>query len=163
MRASVLALALCISLVAPAVAAAPAKVTNKGVGKVKLGKTHASLKAKGLVGQKVPGCELAGPGQKAARLKPPLTGAVQLSLGAERRVRSIIVTEGAAASGVGIGDPLEAIMETFPNAKVDHSTEDVFGLTLVTIPKQDGGKFQFGVEPGGAITVMGVPFIAFCE
>lgn len=159
-----LALAVAVSLAAPAVAAAPKKVSGKGVGQVKLGKTHASLKAKGLVGQKTPGCELAGPNAKAARLKAPLQGAVELTRSNPRKVRSITLRKGGAAKGVGIGDPIEAIVEKFPNAKIDTSTEEVFGLTLVSIPRKDGGKFQYGVSTDtDDVELIGVPFIAFCE
>lgn len=156
--------AAALALAVPAVAAAPKNVSRNGVGQVKLGATHAKLKAKGLVGRKVPGCELAGPGQKAARLKAPLRGAVELTRSDPRRVRTVVVTKGAEAKGVGIGDPRQAIEETFPNARFDTSTEEVFGLTLVTIPRSDGGRYQFGVEVDtGDISLIGVPFISFCE
>lgn len=165
MRRAAASLICLVVLAAPAVAAAPAKVNRKGVGPVKLGKTHASLKKKGVLGQKVPGCELAGPGQKAARIKGSIKGAVNLTRSKPRRVRSIVVTKGASAKkGVGFGDSLERIMQVFPKAKVDESTQDVFGLTLVTIPRKNGGRFQFGVEVDTEeISIIGVPFIAFCE
>ena len=48
--------------------------------------------------------------------------------------------------------------------KFDHGTEDVFGITLAKVPKRDGGKFQFAVDVGTKkVTLIGVPFIAFCE
>ena len=49
-RLAVSALALTGVLAVPAIAAAPQKITNEGVGKVKLGATHASLREQGLVG-----------------------------------------------------------------------------------------------------------------
>jgi len=163
-RVAALALAATVSLAVPAVAAAPKKVTRNGVGQVKLGAKHSTLKAKGVVGNKIPGCELAGPGQKAARLTGALEGAVQLTTSAARRVRTIIVTKGAEAKGVGIGATRAKIEKRFPNAKVDTSTEEVFGLTLVTIPRSNGGRFQFGVEvKTKRVSLIGVPFIAFCE
>ncbi len=40
----------------------------------------------------------------------------------------------------------------------------MFGLTLADVPKRDGGKFQFGIDVDTKrITLMGVPFIQFCE
>ena len=52
----------------------------------------------------------------------------------------------------------------FPHVKFDHGTEDVFGITLAKVPKRDGGKFQFAVDVGTKkVTLIGVPFIAFCE
>ena len=49
-RLAVSALALMGILAVPATAAAPKKVTNEGVGKVKLGATHSELREQGLVG-----------------------------------------------------------------------------------------------------------------
>ena len=59
----------------------------------------------------------------------------------------------------------EAIKAKFPNAKVDHSTDQVFQLTLVKTPKRpNGGQITFGVSTQTKrTTVIGVPFIAFCE
>ncbi len=164
MRRAIAGLSLCLFLAAPALAAAPAKVTRNGVGPIKLGKTHASLQAKGVLGRKVPGCELAGPGQKAARIKGSIEGAVNLTRSNPRRVDTIVITKGAAAKGVGIGDTAADIEAKFPHAKFDESTQDVFGLTLVTVPRKDGGRFQFGVEvETDEISIIGVPIIAFCE
>lgn len=151
-------------LALPAVAAAPKHVTPRGVGKVKLGRTHASLKAKGLVGRKRKGCELSGPGARAARLRAPLKGAVDLTRTSPRRVKSIVVTQGATARGVAIGDTKADILAAYPKAKFDTSTQDVFGITLVRIPKNGGGRLQMALdEDTGRLTLFGIPFIAFCE
>ena len=145
-------------------AAATPKITNEGVGKVKLGKTWKSLNEKGLVGRQRKGCELAGPGTRAARLRAPLKGAVDLTKSEPRKVESIIVTDGAKAKGVGIGSTKPDIKAKFPHAKFDASTIEVFGITLVTVPKRDGGKFQFALEEDtDKVSLIGIPFIAFCE
>jgi hypothetical protein len=163
-RALPAALTVSAMLAVPAVAAAPAKVTDEGVGKVKLGATHASLHKKGLVGHMVRGCELAGPGQKAARLKAPLRGAVNLTRSKPRRVDTILVTKGAAAEGVGIGDTKADIKAAFPHAKFDSSGGGIFGVVIATVPKRDGGRFQFGIDTGTKkIRNIGVPIIPFCE
>jgi len=163
-RLTAAVLAAFATLVFPAVAAAPKKITPKGVGKVKLGKTHASLKRKGLVGRQRKGCELGGPGMRAARLRAPLKGAVDLSRKDPRRVKSIVVTRGATARGVGIGDSQADIKAAFPKAKVDHSTDEVFAVTLVKVPKNGGGRLQFAVDVDTEkVTRIGVPFIPFCE
>src|SRR5215203_6959434 len=104
-------------LVAPATAAAPKKITAEGVGKVKLGATHASLREQGLVGVLRPGCELSGPGTRSARLKPPLSGSVDYSLTNPRKVRAITIRGGAKAKGVGIGATIPQIKAKFPHAK----------------------------------------------
>ena len=165
-RLAVTALALTGVLAVPATAAAPKKITAEGVGKVKLGATHASLREQGLVGVLRPGCELGGPDTRSARLKPPLSGSVDYSLSNPREVRAITITGGAKAKGVGIGATIPQIKAKFPHAKVDHSTDQVFQLTLVTTPKRpvSGGRIMFGVSTQThKTTIIGVPGIAFCE
>jgi hypothetical protein len=144
--------------------AAP-KITAAGVGKVKLGRTFASLRAAGLVGKLQQGCPLAGPGTRSARLKAPLKGFVDLTTRQRpRKVRSISITGGATARGVGIGGTLAQIRAAFPKAKVDRATEEVFGITLVKIPKNGGGRIHFAVDVDSKkITRIGVPNIPFCE
>jgi hypothetical protein len=164
-RASRALLALAASALiggAAAYAAAPA-VTGDGVGDVELGAKASELKQAGLIGQLRHGCELA-PHTRTAKLKPPLEGQVNFTLTTPRRANDILVTGGAKASGVGIGSRKHKIKATFSHAKFDHSTEDVFGITLAKIPKSDGGKFQFAVDVDTKrVTLIGVPFIAFCE
>ena len=76
------------------------------------------------------------------------------------------MTEGGAARGVGIGDSIRDIKKEFPKAKVDHSTDHTFLLTLVRVPKKHGGgtRFTFGVSTKSKhVKLIGIPFIAFCE
>ena len=163
-RLIVAALGLSALLAVPATAAAPQKITKEGVGKVKLGATHSSLREQGLVGVLRPGCELSGPGTRSARLKAPLSGSVDYTLDNPRKVRSINVTGGARAKGVGIGATIAQIKAKFPHAKVDHGTDGTFHQTFVSIPKRDGGRFTFGVSTETARTeIIGVPFIKTCE
>lgn len=144
--------------------AAAQKITAAGVGAVKLGRKHSVLHAAGLVGPLRQGCEVAGPGKRSARLRAPLHGSVDLSRTAARRVTEISITGGAKARGVGIGATIADIKRAYPKAKVDHSTESVFNLTLVKIPRHGGGRLQFAVDTKThKTTVIGVPFIAFCE
>mgnify|MGYP006161020291 CR=1 FL=1 len=71
----------------------------------------------------------------------------------------------SSARGVGIGAKIPAIKARFPNATIDHSTDQVFQLTLVKTPKRpNGGQITFGVSTQTKrTTVIGVPFVAFCE
>ena len=148
----------------PAVAAATQAITPAGVGKVKLGESYAQLRAKHLVGTIRKGCELAGPQARSANLRPPLNGGVDFTMSSPRKVVDISVRGGAAARGVGIGATLHDIKSAFPKAKVDHSTDGTFGLTLVRIPKNGGGRLQFAVDTKThKVTLIGIPLIAFCE
>lgn len=161
-----LALAVLVALLAAGVAmAAAAVITPTRVDGVHLGDTHADLRARGKVGPIQPGCELA-PNTKSAKLKAPLKGSVNYTLHNPRKVDSISITGGAKARGVGIGATIAQIKAKFPHAKVDHSTDQVFQLTLVRTPKrpQGRGRITFGVSTQThKTTIIGVPFIAFCE
>jgi hypothetical protein len=149
---------------ARAAQAAPKAITFERVGQVHVGDRHADLLDKGLVGPLRPGCELGGPNTRSAKLRSPLRGSVDLSLNNQRKVRNITVRGGAEARGVGIGDKISDIKAKFPKAIVDHGTEEVFGLTLVRVPKNGGGKISFAVPlDTKRISLIGVPFIAFCE
>jgi hypothetical protein len=162
-RLAVSTVAIAGLLAVPATAAAPKKITAEGVGKVKLGATHASLRDQGLVGVLRPGCPL-GVNTRSARLKPPLSGSVDYSTTTPRKVRAITIRGGAKAKGVGIGATIPQIKAKFPHAKVDHSLEDIGLFTIVRIPKRDGGRFMFGVDPDTKKTLsIGVPNIPICE
>jgi hypothetical protein len=149
----------------PAGGSAAAVITPTRVDGVHLGDTHADLRARGKVGPIRPGCELGGPNTRGARLRAPLKGGVNYTLTTPRKVDSITITGGARARGVGIGAKIPAIKAKFPNATIDHSTDQVFQLTLVRTPKRpNGGQITFGVSTQtNRTTIIGVPFIAFCE
>ena len=145
---------------------AAAKITPTRVDGVHLGDTHSDLRARGKVGPIRPGCELGGPNTRSARLRPPLRGSVDYTSSSPRRVRSIAVRGGARARGIGIGATIPSIKAKFPNVTVDHSTDQVFLLTLVRTPERPNGpgRITFGVSTQtGRTTIIGVPFIAFCE
>ena len=122
------------------------------------------LRTRGLVGKIRPGCELGGPTTREAKLKAPLKGSVNYMLKNPRVVANIQVLGGAKARGVGVGAKPRAIRKAFPKAKFDHSTESVFGITLVRVPRNGGGKLQFAVSTTNhRVTSIGVPAIAFCD
>ncbi|MBX5442946.1 MAG: hypothetical protein IRZ32_15640 [Solirubrobacteraceae bacterium] len=166
--AAVLAAALLLALgaAAPGRADAPAavEVTAAGAGAVKVGATWRSLRAKRLVGPMRPGCPLAGPGTRSARLRAPLQGSVDLTRRSPRRVRTIAITGGATARGVGVGSTSAQLRAAFPRARFDHATDETFEATLVRVPRSDGGPLQFmvGVRADRVIMI-GVPRIPFCE
>jgi hypothetical protein len=144
--------------------AAAKRITPAGVDGVRIGMTHGQLRQRGLVGKIRRGCELGGPNTRSARLLAPLSGLVNYTQKSPRRVTDISIRGGARARGVGIGSKIPAIRAAFPKAKVDHRTDRVFRLTLVTIPKNGGGRIVFGVSTKTKrTTLIGVPVIAFCE
>ena len=145
-------------------AAAPQKITPAGVGAVKLGKTFRALRRAGLVGKLRRGCPLGGPNTRSARLRSPLRGSVDFTRTTPRKVRNIAIRGGATARGVGVGDRRADIRAAFPKARFDHGTDETFGVTLVRIPKNGGGRLQFAVDVDTRrVTLIGVPVIAFCE
>jgi hypothetical protein len=147
----------------PIASVAPKRITADGVGQIKLGMTFAELREKRLVGRLRPGCELAE-NTRSARLRSPLRGSVNFTQSTPRKVTDIAVRRGARARGVKVGDRIRDIRDAFPRAIVDRSTEDVFGITLVRIPRSGGGRIQFSVPlDTRRIDLIAVPFIAFCE
>ena len=99
-----------------------------------------------------------------ARLKAPLSGTVDFTRTSPRRVKRVHVRGGAKARGVGIGATISDIKTAFPKAIVDHSTEQLFSITLVKIPKDGGGRIQFAVDVDTDKTrLISVPRLAFCE
>jgi hypothetical protein len=146
-----------------ATAAAPAKITFAGVGQVKLGKTFKALHQQGLVRKLKKGCELAA-NTRTAKLKPPLKGDVNFTQSQPRKATDITIRGGAKARGVGVGGTIADIKAKFPKRKIDHSQEGVFELTFVDIPNKKHPKLVFAVDiHTKKITLIGVPFIAFCE
>jgi hypothetical protein len=149
---------------AAAPAAAPKKITPKGVDGVKLGMTFQQLRAAHLVGKLGPGCELGGPDTRSASLRAPLKGTVNFTLTEPRKAADITVTGGAKARGVGIGATKARIKAKFPKATFDHSTDSTFLFTLVRIPKTGGGKLRMALSvKTHKVTAIGIPFIAVCD
>jgi hypothetical protein len=145
---------------------AVAVITPTRIDGVHLGDTHQDLRSRGKVGRLGAGCEFGGPNTRSASLTAPLNGSVTYTLQNPRRVTTITITGGARARGIGIGATIAQIKAKFPNAKVNHSTDEVFQLTLVSTPKRpvSGGRIMFGVSTHThKTTVIGVPGIGFCE
>jgi hypothetical protein len=144
--------------------AATKKITRRGVDGVRLHNTYKHLRKKHKVRKIGPGCELAGPKARSARLRKPLKGTVNFTRHKPRRVRDITVEGGAKARGVGIGDTIPDIKAKYPQATEDHSTDDTFEATIVRVPKGGGGKLEFAVSTSThKITLIGVPRIAICD
>jgi hypothetical protein len=148
----------------PEAVASVKRITPAGVGAVKLGMTAARLREQGLIGRLRRGCEPAGPDARSARLLAPLRGSVDFTTSTPRRARTITVRGGARARGVGIGARIWRIRAAFPRARVDHSTDQTFGITLVKVPPNGGGRIQFAVDVDTKrTTLIAVPRVPFCE
>lgn len=159
-----IAAALSGLVTASAQTAAVPQITPKGVGGVTLGASYGKLHRRQLVGRIQKGCELGGPRTRSARLLPPLQGSVDFTLKDPRKVTSVLVRGGASARGVGIGATIADIQAAYPSAIVNHETEQVFRITLVKVPKGGGGRIQFAVDLSTKqVSLIGVPFIPFCE
>ncbi len=140
------------------------QITATGVGRVKLGRTYGALHSARLLGKVGPGCELEGPNARSAPLRAPLKGSVDLTEASPRKVRTVVITGGAAARGVSIGSKAEAIRAAFPRARADHRTDSVFGITIHRVPKRGGGRLEFAVDTDSErVTMIGVPAIPFCD
>jgi hypothetical protein len=145
-------------------AAAKAKITRQGVDGVRLHMRYTTLRKRHLVHKIRHGCELGGANTRSARLVKPIKGQVNFTLHNPRRVTDITIRGGAEARGVGIGDTSADILQQYPNAQTDHSTDHTFGVTLVRTPKRHGSRITFAIDTGThRITLIGVPQIAFCD
>ena len=164
MRRTLIAAAVAaLTLAVPASALAPQKITRTGVGQVKLGMTFKELREKGLVGKLRRGCELAV-NSRSARLRSPLRGTVDFSPTTPRKAENITIRRGARARGVKVGDRIRDIKDAYPKARVNRDTEELFGVWLVRVPRNGGGRITFAVDADTRrITLIGVPFIPFCE
>src|SRR6187397_462459 len=129
-RTRLLALAAAGSLVVAAVAfAATQQITPAGVGNVHIGDKYLKLRQAGRIGKVGPGCELAGPNARSAKLLPPVKGSADLSFHSPRKITDI--------------------KAAYPKAYVDHSTEEVFAFTLVVVRgKDNGSRIAFAVDTG---------------
>jgi hypothetical protein len=142
----------------------PPAFTAAGIGRVGLGSWYVALRREGRIGTLQRGCELAGSGARYARLLGPVRGSVDFTQTTPRRVVSITILGGAIARGVGVGATTVQALRAFPHLAVDHSSERLFGITLLKVPRRDGGAFQLAVDTkSGKVTEIGIPAVAFCE
>jgi hypothetical protein len=145
-----------------AVAAAPTKITPKGVGQVKLGMTFKQLRQQHLVGKLHKGnCDAAGPNASPfARLRSPLRGIADFTKSTPHTLTDVTIRSGAKARGVGVGDSLAKVKSRFPKRKIRHE----LGFIFVNIPNTAHIKEQFIVDQNTRkVLDIGVPFVAICE
>jgi hypothetical protein len=51
----------------------------------------------------------------------------------------------------------------FPEAEVDRSTRDRFGVTIIRVPRSGGGRMEFVIGRGAAVMSINLPGASFCE
>ena len=143
---------------------AAAKITAAGVDGVKLGASYTSMRLAHKIAKAVQGCNLSGPNARSAKLRAPLKGVVDLTQSRPRKIRTIVVTGGAKANGVGVGATVAKIKAAFPGTKLDHSTDRVFGISIAKVKKSAGGPIHFAVSTRShKVTQIGIPTLSFCE
>ncbi len=141
-------------------------IGEQGIGRLRLGMSVAQAKATGEIGATGPGCELAGPGELAADLRVgSAVGSVTFRDGV---LHSFTVRSGAkTTTGVGPGATVAQIQQAYANGyavKVDHETEDQFGITLVSVLRDGTQRFGFDVATDtGKARSVSVPEVSFCE
>jgi hypothetical protein len=77
--AATVLLTLGLAAAAPATTSSAVRFTGKRAGDVRIGDTFRKLRDAGRLGPIKPGCELAGPDVRSARLKAPLRGFADLT------------------------------------------------------------------------------------
>jgi hypothetical protein len=145
-----------------ATAAAPEKITPKGVGEVKLGMTFKQLREKHLIGKLHKGnCDAAGPNASPfARLRSPLRGLADFTKSRPHTLTDVTIRSGAKARGVAVGDSLAKVKARFPTRKIRHQ----LGFIFVNVPNTAHIKEQFIVDQDTKkVLDIGVPFVAICE
>jgi hypothetical protein len=134
------------------------------VGEIELGDTIRSLSDRKLIGVLRPGCEL-DPGQRFARLKPPLKGVAVFFHGG-KRLSSIVVEGGAeTASGIQVGSTVREAREAYPKAEYDPpGSNEPFVEGFLWVNRASNPKMTFLIEHRSKrVLSISVPSVNFCE
>jgi hypothetical protein len=137
--------------------------TPQGVGPLRLGKTIAQLRDLKLIGGAGKGCELA-PGEKAAPLKPPLSGSAIFY--PAKRLSAISLTGGAeTAAGIHVGSSLAAARKAYPGAPYDNvAANRPIPVGLLWIGGREKPKMTLVTDPAGTtVREIAIPSPNFCE
>ena len=145
--------------------AASRTVTENGLGKLRLDMTLADARETGEIGSGRPGCELAGSGEIVADLNTGVDGLVYFN---DDLLTGIVVRNGATtAAGVGPGSTIAEIQQAYGSGyevKVDRSTEEVFGVAVVSVLRGTKQVFGFDVPPDtGKARSLAMPAVRACE
>jgi hypothetical protein len=133
-------------------------------GDLRLGDTIASLSERKLIGGLKPGCEL-DPGQRVAKLKPPLKGFAIFFHGG-KRLSSIVVEGGAAtAKGIAVGSTAKEAKTAYPNAEYDRpGSVEPFAEGFLWVNNSRNPKMTFLIQQkSNRVLSINLPSPNFCE
>jgi hypothetical protein len=134
------------------------------VGEIHLGDTIASLGSRKLIGGLKPGCEL-DPGQRVAKLKPPLKGfAIFFHHG--KRLSSLAIEGGAETKkGIAVGSTAREARDAYPNAQFDPpGTSDPFVEGFLWVNRPSNPKMTFVIDAHSRrVESIDLPLPNFCE
>lgn len=139
-------------------------VGTNGIGPLHLGATVQSLHRRRLIRGLRPGCEL-DPGQRVARLRPPLAGFAIFSH-PNTRLSSLAILGGAeTARHIGIGSTPREARQAYPRARYEPpGTAEPFAEGFFLVNDIAHAKLTFTVDPASnLISAINVPVPAFCE
>lgn len=149
-----------------AVSYAPAlPVVKPGqVGAIRLGDTIASLSERKLIGGLKPGCEL-DPGQRVAKLKPPLKGFAIFFHGG-KRLSSLVVEGGAETlAGITVGSTVRDARDAYPKAEYDRpGSMEPFAEGFLWVNNSRNPKMTFLIQQkSNRVLSINLPSPNFCE
>lgn len=139
-------------------------VGPQGVGGLRLGATVKALHRRHLIRRLHPGCEL-DPGQRVARLRPPLSGLATFSH-PNTRLSSLTILGGAeTARHIGIGSTSGEARNAYPHAVYKApGTFDPFAEGFLFVNSISHPKMTFTFDPGSVlVSQISVPAPSFCE
>ena len=146
---------------------APAVLTEVGVGRLRLGRPLAAIRADHLVGRVSAGCELASPRPVVAKLVAPLKGFATFSgTGPAKRLVSLSVTGGARTTrGVTVGTTAARVRRAYPRARVEHSpAPNPLQFDAIVVTRADQDRIWFMLDrKDGRVQSIDVPGPEFCE
>lgn len=134
------------------------------VGGIHLSETIASLSERKLIGGLKPGCEL-DPGQRVAKLKPPLKGTAIFFHGG-KRLSSLTIEGGAeTAKGIAVGSTVAKARKAYPNARYDRpGSAEPFVEGFLWVNRPSNPKMTFVIEPHSKrVEAIDLPSPSFCE
>ena len=145
--------------------AGPPVLGIDGIGALRLGMSRAAAEETGMLGPVGASCELSG--TTGADLLPPLEGSVDFD--ADGRLQSVDLRGGSTtAEGVAPTATLAQVRQAYDGrngfeVERDESTEEVFGIVLVTATKGEAGYtfvFDSGADSASSVAV---PRPSFCD